>query len=395
MASNHRLKQERELRGWSQAKVAEQLGTDATTVSRWERGLFLPTPYFRERLCVLFGKNAEELGLLGNASRPRESEYDDGMGHRSIGRSLPYGDEEGRREEARVDVIEPPVAPSWPKRTDTFTYILHSAMHDQQAHMLWENAYVRALHGQRTEAQQLGEASLKAFERVGHFNAVAIREWLDQRELASPPDVPPPAPPTTLPVRADQRKFPTRQMIRRRGTGIALALLIISTFFLAGFTFKQLYPTASALPPVAHLASAAKSIGQESPPARPSASAGTTTSTLTNATATSTAGQPEQLRAAADPSSLTPQICHLEPLGYRCDVRLWLYTTDANAPGWSWMVDHATLPVRFSSASGSGQAGQPCQLTVYIQSVAGQRGQISFTFRTASGRTTVLVNWAG
>lgn len=61
---NRRLRQARELRGWSQAKVAEQIGTDATTVSRWERGLFSPTPYFREKLCQLFGKNAEELGLL-------------------------------------------------------------------------------------------------------------------------------------------------------------------------------------------------------------------------------------------------------------------------------------------------------------------------------------------
>src|SRR5712664_2579036 len=64
MTPNRRLKQARELRGWSQAKVAEQIGTDATTVSRWERGMFFPTPYFRERLCALFEKNAEELGLL-------------------------------------------------------------------------------------------------------------------------------------------------------------------------------------------------------------------------------------------------------------------------------------------------------------------------------------------
>src|SRR5579859_2515037 len=64
MTPNRRLKQERELRGWSQAKVAEQIGTDATTVSGLERGLFSPTPYFRERLCLLFDKNAEELGLL-------------------------------------------------------------------------------------------------------------------------------------------------------------------------------------------------------------------------------------------------------------------------------------------------------------------------------------------
>src|SRR5579883_2943169 len=74
MTPNRRLKQERELRGWSQAKVAEQIGTDATTVSRWERGLFSPTPYFRERLCTLFNKNAAELGLLDIEYEPDNAE---------------------------------------------------------------------------------------------------------------------------------------------------------------------------------------------------------------------------------------------------------------------------------------------------------------------------------
>ena len=64
MKANHRLKSARILRGWSQAKVAEEVGTDPVTVSRWERGLSSPYPYFREKLCLLFGKNAEELGLV-------------------------------------------------------------------------------------------------------------------------------------------------------------------------------------------------------------------------------------------------------------------------------------------------------------------------------------------
>ena len=63
--ANTRLKRERELRGWSQAKVAMELGIDPTTVGRWERGLSLPYPHFREKLCTLFGKSVRELGLLG------------------------------------------------------------------------------------------------------------------------------------------------------------------------------------------------------------------------------------------------------------------------------------------------------------------------------------------
>jgi transcriptional regulator with XRE-family HTH domain len=58
------LRQERELRGWSQSRASQELGTTPNTVSAWERDLSLPSPYFREKLCLLFGKNAQELGLL-------------------------------------------------------------------------------------------------------------------------------------------------------------------------------------------------------------------------------------------------------------------------------------------------------------------------------------------
>ncbi len=60
----HPLKVERELRGWSQAKVAEALNTTVRTVSRWEQGQTLPYPFYREQLCELFGKDARHLGLL-------------------------------------------------------------------------------------------------------------------------------------------------------------------------------------------------------------------------------------------------------------------------------------------------------------------------------------------
>jgi len=61
---NERLKHEREMRGWSQSDVAEEVGTDQKVVSRWERGISRPSPYFRRKLCELFGKDARELGLI-------------------------------------------------------------------------------------------------------------------------------------------------------------------------------------------------------------------------------------------------------------------------------------------------------------------------------------------
>src|SRR6266487_198332 len=61
---NQRLREERELRGWSQKYVTDQIGVDPYYLSRWERGTATPSPHYRQKLCLLFGKNAKELGLL-------------------------------------------------------------------------------------------------------------------------------------------------------------------------------------------------------------------------------------------------------------------------------------------------------------------------------------------
>ncbi len=58
------LKYERQLRGWSQQKIAEKLGTSEDVISRWERGERAPSPYYQEKLCQLFDKPANELGLI-------------------------------------------------------------------------------------------------------------------------------------------------------------------------------------------------------------------------------------------------------------------------------------------------------------------------------------------
>lgn len=57
------LRAERIQHGWSQAKLAEELGVDTRTVRRWERGQAIPFPYYRQKLSTIFGKTPEELGL--------------------------------------------------------------------------------------------------------------------------------------------------------------------------------------------------------------------------------------------------------------------------------------------------------------------------------------------
>ena len=76
---NHRLRQERVGRNWRQQDLADQLGTTVVTIKRWERGSQCPSAYFRVKLCALFGKSAEELGLLledQQPARPAEDKAD-------------------------------------------------------------------------------------------------------------------------------------------------------------------------------------------------------------------------------------------------------------------------------------------------------------------------------
>src|SRR5260221_2244734 len=67
---NKKLQHERELHGWSQARGAEKLGTTVKRVSMWECGDSVPDRYYQEKFYDLFGKNAEELGLIERQEVP-------------------------------------------------------------------------------------------------------------------------------------------------------------------------------------------------------------------------------------------------------------------------------------------------------------------------------------
>ncbi|HLI71487.1 MAG TPA: hypothetical protein VKV19_17160 [Ktedonobacteraceae bacterium] len=77
------LRQQRELRGWSQSDVARQLnelsdpeekqtgesgsrqgGATIDMIRTWERGIHTPSPFYRRRLCLLFNCSAVELGFV-------------------------------------------------------------------------------------------------------------------------------------------------------------------------------------------------------------------------------------------------------------------------------------------------------------------------------------------
>src|SRR6266487_2138905 len=62
---NISLREAREQRGLAHKDVANLIGLpDSHTVGRWERGESFPQPHYRQKLTHLFGKSAEELGLV-------------------------------------------------------------------------------------------------------------------------------------------------------------------------------------------------------------------------------------------------------------------------------------------------------------------------------------------
>ncbi|GER83307.1 hypothetical protein KTAU_19440 [Thermogemmatispora aurantia] len=64
-AANRALRKAREERGWSREYLAGVLGTNAFTIYRWESGRAYPGPYFRQKLCAVFGYEPAALGLTG------------------------------------------------------------------------------------------------------------------------------------------------------------------------------------------------------------------------------------------------------------------------------------------------------------------------------------------
>jgi transcriptional regulator with XRE-family HTH domain len=79
---NWQLRQQRRLRGWSLNRLALELhalairlgepepGVDSNTVSRWERGVIRPSPYYTRLLCLLCNLPAAELGLVEEPEPP-------------------------------------------------------------------------------------------------------------------------------------------------------------------------------------------------------------------------------------------------------------------------------------------------------------------------------------
>ncbi len=114
------LTQERMAHGWTQRELAELVGTSFVNISRWERGLTRPGPYFRQKLCTLFEKSEQELDLvpseeaiyskISDLRDTHTSSSPDNNEQQSVERAMPK-ESEG---EARPPLYDPLI----PRRSD-------------------------------------------------------------------------------------------------------------------------------------------------------------------------------------------------------------------------------------------------------------------------------------
>ncbi len=413
MAPNRHLKQARELRGWSQARLAEMIGTDATTVSRWERGLFVPTPHFREKLCQCFGKNAEELGLLdamtetephlhGVVGLPREADMYGGSGLSGSANLSNRGE---------MVALKPRTVP---EGTDTFTYILQRSSQEQQAYMLWEHAYVQALQDQPAEAQRLGQASVSVFEQVRHPNAAVVRAWLSQQGLlaASSADH----------ARSSDitRKRASRSWLRVGGASVFVMLVLVAGMMLSGIAsnhtqspassdikFSPQVPggnnpsatatphaTSSVIPVQSHAIPvvAKNHVSQQSSPS-PTPLPTSASQQVPTSPASGVTPDPS-VTPTISPAQLNPDVCFQDGVGYRCAITLAVYNNTNET--FSWQASSMGVGTKFNSLSGTAKAGKTFQEIVYVYPTScSQTGTLSFGFSAPASThvNTVSASW--
>ena len=89
------LRRQRLLRGWSLQRVADEIcalavsdgrmpGVSAAMVSCWEMGKKKPSPFYQERLCLIYGLAADQLGLMDAAESASGSQFNQKSSRRSF-----------------------------------------------------------------------------------------------------------------------------------------------------------------------------------------------------------------------------------------------------------------------------------------------------------------------
>ncbi len=402
MTPNRQLKHAREARGWSHAKVAKEVGTDATTVSRWERGLFAPTPYFCEHLCTLFEKDAKALGLLEPAQLSQEK------AEKLQKLTKKYNVANGEANLVVPARQEPPVPAAVPTQ-------------EQPASTRWEQAYVQALQKQSGGVTPLKEFGKSVFEHIKHSNAGIV----DSLKLT-------PIPLSAFRLPAQNSATSTSSTHKKQNSylkrpvllgGIVVSLLLLlasSLFFFKPFFSSSLKGHVPPTPTLTTSHNAAQFPVQTMPPSVPltptipvapvstttipaqlptpvvsvpaivpTVPAATLIPTAPPATATVPVFPP--ITVSVFPNVLTTQNCVAESIRYRCTVTLTV--TSSPQKSVFWQASSTGGQAHFSPSGGFGSVNQPIQVITYLYNACQQGGQVTFVFRSSLSTGTASLNW--
>lgn len=397
MTPNRQLKQAREAHGWSHAKVAKEVGTDATTVSRWERGLFSPTPYFREQLCTLFAKDAKALGLL----EPTQ-----------------LSPEKAEKLQKLTKIYNAANAGTAMLAT-TPNEVLSAQTQGERSSTRWEQAYVQELQKQSTGVEPLKNINKSVFEFIKHSNAGII----DSLKLT-----PVPLSALNLPTQAlasdsvqKTQKKPFKHIALFGSVALLLVLLLSGGILFIKFAphssphgIVSVYPTVSVPHRIAHapvstatpmlsptVAPPTPTTAPIQPPApailpatvAPAVTVAPTPTTPPTPFATVTPIIPGGgvIVASLFPTALTPQNCVAEARRYRCTVTL--VVTDGPQKDFTWQASASGFPAAFSPNGGNGLLSHSIQVITYIYAQCQQGGQVAFVFHSALSIGITSVPW--
>jgi len=181
---HEQLKYERQIRGWSQADLAEKVGCDTKAIGRWESGDSIPRSYHRQMLFEIFGKNAEELGLTELTSQSTAVPASRSMGGEArrfratrtltLDLPVPCGDCEQPGITASLDTIVID-----PKRGCTTFYLRFTNRTAEDAGLKFESLSLTNSDGDFSLGQSVGSFLLEAEQSI---RLSVVFDWIPQRK---------------------------------------------------------------------------------------------------------------------------------------------------------------------------------------------------------------------
>ena len=179
-----RLRRERLRLNWSQEELAQAIETTAVSISRWERGITLPQPYYREQLCKVFQIEALPLFEAGEEEQLRQKPARPEIWNLPYSRNLYFTGRERLLQGLRAAITSSPTTPMVALsglggigKTQLALEYAYRYCHDYQAILWFQAESEHTLATSALEVVALLDLAPADFQNTGQAQA-AIKRWL-------------------------------------------------------------------------------------------------------------------------------------------------------------------------------------------------------------------------